>query len=155
MAAPLRYWDACTFLGWLNEEVDKIDECRAVINMAKANETRIVTSSITLAEVVKLKGHAAITKDKEETIRAFFMHEWIVVEELDRFTAEYARQLVWAHGLDPKDCIHVATAVGARVPLLETFDAELLKRSGQIGDPPLLISRPELPPQGALDVGDA
>ena len=84
-------------------------------------------------------------------IRGFFMHDWIVVRQLDRPTAEYARALIWQHNFDPKDAIHVATAVLARAPNLDTFDGDLIKRSGQIGDPPLVIARPNVPEQLTLD----
>ncbi len=102
---------------------------------------------MTLTEVTKLKGKPKIGREHEQVINEFFMHEWIVVRQLDRFTAEYARELVWDHNFDPKDSIHVATAVRAKVPHLDTFDAKLIKRSGQIGDPPMIIGRPDVPEQ--------
>jgi hypothetical protein len=46
--------------------------------------------------------------------------------------------------------VHVATAVLARVPHFDTFDGDLIKRSGQIGDPPILIARPNVPEQLGL-----
>jgi len=47
-----RYWDACTFLGWLKGEDDKIAECRSVIEEAVSRKLQIVTSALTLAEVL-------------------------------------------------------------------------------------------------------
>lgn len=151
MALPLRYWDACAFLGWLANEPDKVDECRSVIRAAESGDLRIVTSSLALVEVIKLKSGTPLPEDKESDIREFFKHEYIVVRQLDRFTAEYARELIWRHNFDPKDSVHVATAVLARVPHLDTFDGALIARSGQIGDPPLVIARPNVPEQLTLD----
>jgi predicted nucleic acid-binding protein len=145
MPAPLRYWDSCTFLGWLAEEPDKVDDCQSVIRHAEAGNVRIVTSSLTLTEVIKLKGKPPLAAVAEPKIKAFFKHEWIVVVQLDRFIAEAARQLVWEHGLDPKDCVHVATALRTRVNRMDTFDEALIKRSGQIGN--LVIGRPDMPQQ--------
>lgn len=51
-----RYWDACAFLGWLREEPDKIDECRAGVRHGEQGEVTLVTSAFTLAEVLYLKG---------------------------------------------------------------------------------------------------
>jgi predicted nucleic acid-binding protein len=44
--------------------------------------------------------------------------------------------------LRPKDSIHVATAVRSKVDSMDTFDDALIKLSGKIGNPPLVIQRP-------------
>lgn len=150
MATPLRYWDACAFLGYLANEADKLDECRGVIRAAQEGNLRIVTSSLTLTEVIKLKSQTPLPQEKEPVIRDFFLHPWIVVQQLDRRTAEYARELIWQHNFDPKDAVHVATAVLARVPYFDTFDGDLIRRSGDIGDPPLIIARPSVDEQMQL-----
>jgi len=152
MPPQTRYWDSCAFLGWLSEEPDKIDECRGVIRQAEAGNVHIVTSSLTLVEVIKLRGSKSLPETFEPTIRDFFKHEWIVVRQLDRFTAEDARQLVWKHGFDPKDSVHVATAIRGGVMRLDTFDDELIARSGAVGD--LIIGRPDMVEQLELDLVD-
>src|SRR5438128_11081236 len=115
MPAPVRYWDSGAFLGWLAIEPDKVDECRGVIKAAEEGNLRIVTSSLTLVEVIKLKSHAPMPHDRGPEIQRFFQHSWIIVRQLDRVTAERARDLIWQHGFDPKDATHVATALQARV----------------------------------------
>jgi PIN domain nuclease of toxin-antitoxin system len=52
-----RYWDSVTFLGWLAAEPDKAKCCRPVIEAAEGGTVRLVTSAITITEVVYLKGH--------------------------------------------------------------------------------------------------
>ncbi|HEY3834482.1 MAG TPA: PIN domain-containing protein [Acidimicrobiia bacterium] len=151
MAIPLRYWDSDAFLGWLANEPDKVDECRGVIKAAQAGDVRLVTSSLTLTEVIKLKGRTPLPTDKEPVIKEFFKHEWIIVRQLDRFIAEYARDVVWQYGVNPKDAVHVATAIASRVPHLDTFDKRLIAKSGKIGDPPLVIGHPNIPEQLDLD----
>ena len=44
--------------------------------------------------------------------------------------------------LKPKDSTHIATAIIAKVDILNTFDDDLIKLSEQIGSPPLIIQRP-------------
>jgi hypothetical protein len=55
-----------------------------------------------------------------------------------------ARGLVWDHGIAPKDAIHVATALDARLVLMNTFDGGLLGHSEKIGSPRLTIERPAI-----------
>ena len=141
-----RYWDANAFLGWLADEADKIDYCRPVIDAAKAGRVRIITSALTIPEVLWLKGQDRIRADSAAKIEAFFKHEWIVVRELDRFIAEDARALVWDKNVKPKDAIHVATALKRDVAIdqLDTFDEPLINLSGKLGDPPLIIGKPNV-----------
>lgn len=104
-------------------------------------------SSLTLTEVIKLKSKTPLPPEKKPIVRDIFKHEWIIVRQLDRMSAGYARELIWQYGFQPKDSVHVATAVLARVPFLDTFDADLIAKSGEIGTPPLTIGRPALPEQ--------
>ncbi len=107
----------------------------------------IVTSALTIAEVLWLKGHKKVDASHARKIEAFFRHSWIVVREVDRFVAEDARELVWNKNVKPKDAIHLATALRQDVTLdqFDTFDGDLIKLSGALGNPPLTIGRPNLP----------
>jgi len=51
-----RYWDSDCFLGWLQAEADKERECQDVLEAAKDGRVRIVTSALTIAEVLMVKG---------------------------------------------------------------------------------------------------
>jgi predicted nucleic acid-binding protein len=123
----LRYWDSTAFLGWLNKDPESFGTCDRIIADAKAGKCRIVTSTITFAEVFWLKGR--VTKgDNIEAIRELFGHSWVVPAELDRSTAELARDLLLTfargNGLHPPDAIHLATAVRVKSmhDELENFD---------------------------------
>jgi hypothetical protein len=50
----------------------------------------------------------------------------------------------------PKDAIHVAGALVVEAPILETFDGPLLKKSGKVGNPPLVIREPPPPEKPRL-----
>ena len=142
-----RYWDSATFLGWLKAEPDKVEDCRPVLEAAKAGRITIITSAITIAEVLRLKGHDRIDASQARKIEAFFRHSWIVVREVDRFVAEESRELIWYKNVTPKDALHLATALRQDVPIdqFDTFDGGLIKLSGTLGEPPLTIGRPNLP----------
>jgi predicted nucleic acid-binding protein len=148
---PLRYVDSDVFLGWLKKEPDKVDECRTVIRGAEEGRVKLVTSSLTLVEVIKLERGREIPESAQQAVTDFFKHEWIIVRNLDFRVAAYARELIWKHNFMPKDSVHVATAVIERIPRLDTFDGELIRRSGEIGDPPLIIGRPDLPREVSFD----
>lgn len=138
-----RYWDACAFLGWLREEPDKVDGCGKVIRQAESGKLEIVTSALTLAEVLYVKGGTPIPKSDRAQVRALFEHRWIVLYQLDRAIAEKAQEVVWDHGVRPRDAVHVATAMDAGVTCLDTFDGTLLGLSG-IGQPALKINKPDI-----------
>lgn len=143
-----RYWDACTVLGWLKGETDKVNECKAVIDHAKRDELHIVTSAITLAEVLYLKGSTPIPVTDRVKVRRFFEADYIELYDVDRTIAEKAQDVVWDHGVTPKDAIHVATALapapGVVIEQLDTFDGGLIGLSGKVGSPALKIGRPDV-----------
>lgn len=144
-----RYWDSVTFLGWLSGEQQKVVLCQPVLEAAETGTVTLITSAITITEVIYLKGHDKIPASQAKQIEAFFRHKWIVVREVDRFIAEDARALVWDKNVKPKDAIHLATALRQDVQIdqFDTFDEGLIKHSGSLGNPPLTIGRPSLPPK--------
>lgn len=148
-----RYWDSDCFLGWLMGENDKEDACRNVLQAAEDGKVIIVTSALTIAEVLALRGHEKIPSDQREKIELFFRNEYIEVRNITRRISELARSYVWDHGVKPKDALHVATAIDAKLTLLNTFDKPLSKRSGKIGTPPLIIEAPQwVEPKLPLDL---
>lgn len=146
------YWDSDAFLGWLQEENGKVDLCRATLDRADIGEVLIFTSALTIAEVLWMRNGPAVPKVKADLVQRFFRRSTIRVRNVTRQIAETAQELVWDHGIRPKDAIHVATAQDVGVVALETFDVGLLKKSGLVGSPPLIIRRPQPAKQGTLDL---
>lgn len=143
------YCDADVFLGWFNREQDKVEACRGLVDASEQGKVRIITSALTLTEVIKIKGQQPLPQSKEEIIKGFFEQEFVGIVNLDRRTAELARDLIWRYPrLNPKDSIHVATALMTEgVDVLHTFDDDLLRLNGQLEEPPLRISTPDIPNQ--------
>ncbi len=146
------YWDSNAFLAWLQEEPVSVDLCRATIERAEAGEVLIVTSALTIAEVLWLKNHPKVPEARAELVRGFFRRSYIRVRNVTRLIAENSQSLVWDHSIRPKDAIHVATALDAGLSVMETFDGPLLDKSGTVGDPLLLIRKPQPPRQQSLDL---
>lgn len=149
------YWDSDCFLGWFKNERDKINKCKGTVEKAKKGELKIITSAITLTEVIRLKDKPPLTQQDEKKISGFFKHEYIIIQNLDRKIAEFSRNLMWKHpALKPKDSIHVATAILRKIPILNTFDEGLLSLDNRYGSPPLHICHPDIPWQGQLSFVD-
>lgn len=145
-----RYWDANVFLGWLKEEKDKVEACRDVLVSAQSGEVTIVTSAITLTEVVYVRNRpdeSRLPVDQERKLVAFFENEFIELWNAERKICEYAREIVWEYDVKPKDCIHAATALMSEVANLDTYDPDLLDLDGCLEGPDgstLSISPPEM-----------
>ncbi|MFH1116662.1 MAG: PIN domain-containing protein [Pseudomonadota bacterium] len=144
MKSELRYWDSNCFLGWLKNEPSKASLCEGVIQGAEKGEFLIVTSALTLVEVVKLKHELPIPATDAIRVQKFFESPFIRVRGVDRFLAEKARELVWHYQfLKPKDAVHVATAIDREIRIFDTFDEDLIRLSGRLGNPPMRIGKPD------------
>lgn len=144
MSIDRRYWDSDCFLAWLQNEPGKADACRAVLEAADEGGILLVTSALTLAEVLYLRGRQPIAKARKDIVVEFFKNDYIAVRNVTRHVAEMARELVWDQAIRPKDAVHVATALEARLALLNTFDQSLLKKSPIPGSPQLVIAKPSV-----------
>lgn len=121
------YWDSSLFIKWLKEE-DRWQEVDAVLQKARNDEMLIVTSALTLAEVVKIDAERKIPKKEREKVVALFDEPMIEKISITPITGVLARDLVWEHNIDPKDALHVAAAFERRVPVFHCYDGRLKKR---------------------------
>lgn len=148
MARELFYWDANAFLGLLNGETDKSASCEAVIQQAQQGHVLIVTSALTLAEVLFIKSQQKLDPAKRQKVETFFRADYISVRNLTRAVAEIAREVFWDHNIRPQDAVHVATAGFYKVPVLHTFDEQLIAKSGvSINGHSLKVEKPNIPHQ--------
>jgi predicted nucleic acid-binding protein len=144
LSVPLHYWDSCTFIGYFNDEKDKIDGCISVLEDAQAKKLKIITSSLTLVEVIRIKGKPIPPKEQEDLMMKFFRanSDWIIFIDAERKVMEIARNLIRDFGLKSYDAVHAATAIRAKANFIDTFDPDLLKLSNKIGDPPIIVQHP-------------
>lgn len=151
MKPDLRYWDACCFIGWLKGEEDKKPSCGPIIEAACAGRIIIVTSALTLAEAFKLKGLEPVAEKDRDKLQQFFKNEYIRVQNVDRFIAESAANLLFSYPvLKPKDSIHLATALRLKIPAFDTFDTELIKLAGHFASENIVIGCPSIQFQSNL-----
>ncbi len=144
------YWDSVCFLAWLQNEAGRIDRCRDTLERADSGQIAIVTSALTVTEVLWTKVGPRLTEDKARILNNFFRRSYIKVVNLDRAIAQKAQKHVWNDGIKPKDSIHLATALHVSCDVLESFDSDLLSKNGRFGS--LVIQEPQCKAQGSLDL---
>ncbi|HET6274341.1 MAG TPA: PIN domain-containing protein [Candidatus Cybelea sp.] len=123
------YWDSDAFLGLINGEADKINECDEVWREAQQSRFQIVTSTLTIAEVIFMKGVPKLDPAKRPIVTAFFRSGWIVMRPVTRSIAELARDVVWDNAIKPKDAIHIASAAADKIAEMHSFDGDLINKS--------------------------
>lgn len=139
-----RYWDSACFLAWFNEEPGRWEVCGSVLQAAEDGKIELVTSAFTITEVLQPKGEKPLSAEKRTLVQRFFRRPEFVIVNVDRRLAEHAQRYFWDFNIKPKDAIHVASAVYAGVPVLETFDEGLICHSGRLaGNPVLQVRVPE------------
>jgi predicted nucleic acid-binding protein len=132
------YWDSCVWIGLINEDEDKIDRCRYVLEQAQKGEMQVWTSSLTLAEVFKKKCDGkvlAIEEAHDADFEKYIEQEFLVEVQLDHDVGVMARRLLRSHQelKKPADAIHLASAALNNVDELHTFDGDnLLGLNGKV-----------------------
>ena len=154
-AKPKYYWDACVWIGLINQEADKFASLRFVIEQAQKGDVEIWTSAFTLAEVFKKKCsgvQAGLESDGDEAFEDYLARDFIQRVQVDFDVGTAARRLLRRFPAirKPQDAIHVATAAMNDVDELHTFDGDdLLRLDGQIpmaNGQMLRICKPPSPP---------
>lgn len=146
------YLDSCVFLAWLKDEENRADIIATIFDDAAKGYTKILTSSLAIAEVLNIQGFKSpIPKEHRDKVKSLFANEWIIPQGVNRRLAEIAQELVWEYGVSPKDGIHVATAMVHKVPVLYSYDGGLTKHGLlQTSYGSVKISEPQPPAQGEL-----
>lgn len=138
------YWDSCCFIDYL-EGSERGRQGRGVMERAQNGELLIVTSVLTLVEVL---GEKNVSEGDKQKIREAMQPQCgIQLVDLTRHLAESAREFVWQYGYrnHSKDAVHLATALYVTkyqaIDEIHSFDDDLLKLDGCIG---IRIVRPSL-----------
>jgi predicted nucleic acid-binding protein len=149
-ADKLIYWDSCAFIHLLNQTEEYFAVLDDIKSRARKGECKIITSTVSLAEVCKIPGTGTLPIEQTNKILAFMQSEYIELWSADRYVCEEAHHIIRLHDLLPMDAIHIATALLAKPEVLITTDSKkhrrkgLLSLDGAIGNPPLSIKKPSL-----------
>lgn len=144
------YWDSCTYLHFLQGDHERHEQMQMVMEDWKSGAVRVFTSALTIAEVLWIKceddqARMMIDRSRDAEIIALFeppKDQLFTLVEVSRVIATAARELVWDHGIKPKDAIHVVSALAAHCPVLHSNDGPLCKFSGKVGGTPVLRIEP-------------
>lgn len=128
---PLSYLDACAFLAYLNNEPGRAEHLEALFEEAERGNVRLITSTITLAEVAFLK-ETGTTSDVDADVRIddLLLDRRIITfvectEDIARGARRYVRPAAdQTQGLKPADAIHLSSAIAAGVDYFLTYDSD-------------------------------
>jgi len=140
---PIVCIDTSVFLAFLKAEPGRVSQCAGLFQRAEKGEVQVITSSLTIAEVLYLNGDLLSPEDQAK-IDAFFNSSWLGVALVDRLVALEARKVAMQlkstvnHIIRAVDAIHVATAIRYKAQRLFTYD----KRMKEVDIPGLTISEP-------------
>ena len=130
MSSPsLHYWDSNTFINIIQgNEPDGGNDLRQTVDMLHRGLLRVVTSTFTLAEVVRPRrwSNPSLNPSEANRVIQVFNDPNIMLIDLTEHIASRGRQLQWALNIKPADSIHVSTAEFAKVAKLETYDEPLI-----------------------------
>ncbi len=135
------YWDSDVFISFLQQEPGRYAVLRHWVERAENGEAQIVASAFSLCEVARVDDDL-LPEEQERMIVGFFGNPYILIQQVDEHVAQQARAIVRELRMSAKDAVHVASAIQANVSVMHSYDAEMLKHSGKVGDPPLRIEEP-------------
>jgi predicted nucleic acid-binding protein len=110
-------------------EVDRTPIVQYILRAAQRGDYEIYTSTLTWAEVHRLKGEeTARTLQEDETILQFLQNSYIVPIEASRLIGEEANRLCRKFGIYPMDAIHLASALSEKCDVLLAWDDRFTKK---------------------------
>ena len=158
--ARIYYWDSSVFIAFFKPEAGRVDAVTQFLEEAEAGEVVIVTSFMTITEVIKIQDRKPKSEEEQRKIIRFFQKDFFEWVNFDRQTAELSRQLIWKHdGLKSKDAVHIASAIqatsqGVKFDAVHAYDAIFASLSGKVDGLNCPMEQP-LPPQLTMLLGDA
>ncbi len=130
-AVKTLYWDTSVFLCFLDaNENEKRKICEDILHHARDGHVVIATSTFTIVETIRPKWivpASALTPEQIRIIEGMFKWPWIKKYQVDERLALRAVALARDYALKPGDSIHAATAIAAKVDVLQQWDRDFQK----------------------------
>ena len=143
------YLDSNFYLDYLIGNKDWHEALHAIVEAWRRGDLAVATSALSIAEVLYLRRddespRRRLPPEAEPRVADLFNPVYprvFVLVDVSREVAERSRELVWNLGIEPKDAVHVASALLAGTPVMFTSDQRLQGKNAD-GDPPLRIEQP-------------
>lgn len=136
---PRFYWDACAWLGLLNEELPKHRELKIIWNRAARGDCVIWTSALSRVEVFKKRAEDGdprpLSEEADKEIEEMMDQPFVRTAAFDRIIGNASRRIRRRYSSIRKlpDCVHLATAVHWNCDQLHTYDnVDLLGLDGVV-----------------------
>lgn len=133
------YWDACAWIGMLNEEREKYPALLSIWKHAESDKCKILTSTISRVEVIKKKfddqDATSLSSHENSEITRMFQQEHVILANVDFIIADKAAELraQYRELRKTPDAIHLATASYWNCGVMHTYDkSDLLSLNGKI-----------------------
>lgn len=135
------YWDASTWIAYINKETavirggraaeNRFVMCDEILKGAEKSKYEIATSTFTLAEVCK---PPEVSSSPLDDLHAFFEKSYILMIPVSMGIGRRAQDLQAAGqvSLKPPDAVHLASAERANAQEFHTFDEGILALEGQL-----------------------
>ena len=153
------YWDSCVFIALISnlmtsQATDRRWHCQRFFDDAINGRITIVTSVITIAEVVRAEVEPGtpvnpVPPDIRKKIEDLFNEPYLQLVHVDPARTAAARDITWQFPqIKYPDSVHVACARYAQVDAMHTYDGDgkqtgLLSFNGRVGNPSLQIVVPQ------------
>lgn len=141
-------WDTNVAISLLENTQGRIEQIAPLIEEAEAGRLLIVlpeTSVVELRGLRKLQDEGREVAEIREIIRDFLDQPYIVRRPLHRKLADLAWELALVHGIKrAADAVVLALAKQESIATIHTYDGGLIKLSGKVGEPPIVIGPPDL-----------
>ena len=138
------YFDANVFLAWIKKEevngVKRWEQVGHILTLAEKGQFHIFTSTITLAEVHKLRSGPILPDKENGELLAYFEHEFIELIDVDRMIGDQANAFCRQYGIFPADAIHLACALRVKCDVVLAYDG----RFSSVTHPQIKIEEPQI-----------
>jgi predicted nucleic acid-binding protein len=117
--------DTAAFVYWIEESRDHLDSIAPLFRAADAGQIEVVTSALTLLEVLVVPyraGHLTLAERYEALLTR---SRGVRMIEIDRAQLRSAAQLRALHGIRTPDALRLTAAFAARCPVFVTNDRRL------------------------------
>jgi len=150
MALERRYFDSMIFIYIITGNPDFEPDCSAAVHAAEQGQFKLVTSTLTMIEVIKEKrGPHEPSFATQQKIADFFEQDYMLLVQPTRLIMTRARELCWKYGnisLEGNDAVHLVSALDAGCTTLYTYDKKLL----QTAEPKIRVEKPNIQVQTPL-----